>query len=441
MKIKRFFAKDMRAGIRQVRDALGADAVILSNNQVSGGIEIVAAVDYDESLLTADTASDLMANPSHHNKQTPSQPTSPQTPPSQFDAIDLEDDSVTLASEIPASRRDTPREAPAAKAETREGNKQIVWSQDPMLVQMQGEIKELRDLLEQQLSSLAWGTLSNRDPLRAKLIRCLLELGLSPKVCQKLAEAAGGQKDFEATWRQALALLAGSLAVDTSDSLDQGGVVALVGATGVGKTTTIAKLAARYALRHGRERVALVTTDSYRIAAHEQLRTYGRILGIPVRIANSHAELSEALKLLSDKDLILIDTAGMSQRDVRLSEQFALLGEAAPNLKTFLVLSTTTHRSGLGEVVKAFGKVKLDGCILTKLDETTSLGGALSTAVEHKLPVAYVSDGQRVPEDIHIARAPNLIQRAVLVAQQTSQALEQESLNLAFSGMVANAHG
>jgi flagellar biosynthesis protein FlhF len=229
--------------------------------------------------------------------------------------------------------------------------------------------------------------------------------------------------------------------VDTSDSLDQGGVVALVGATGVGKTTTIAKLAARYALRHGRERVALVTTDSYRIAAHEQLRTYGRILGIPVRIANSHAELSEALKLLSDKDLILIDTAGMSQRDVRLSEQFALLGEAAPNLKTFLVLSTTTHRSGLGEVVKAFGKVKLDGCILTKLDETTSLGGALSTAVEHKLPVAYVSDGQRVPEDIHIARAPNLIQRAVLVAQQTSQALEQESLNLAFSGMVANAHG
>jgi flagellar biosynthesis protein FlhF len=217
--------------------------------------------------------------------------------------------------------------------------------------------------------------------------------------------------------------------------------VALVGATGVGKTTTIAKLAARYALRHGRERVALVTTDSYRIAAHEQLRTYGRILGIPVRIANNREELTESLKLLSDKDLVLIDTAGMSQRDVRLSQQFSLVEEAAPAIKTYLVLSTTTHRAGLTEVVKTFGKVKLDGCILTKLDETTSLGGAISTLAEHKLPVAYVSDGQRVPEDIHIARAPNLIQRAVQVAQQTNQALEQESLTLAFSGMVANAHG
>jgi len=229
--------------------------------------------------------------------------------------------------------------------------------------------------------------------------------------------------------------------VDSTDFLEQGGVIALIGATGVGKTTTIAKLAARYALRHGSERVAMVTTDGYRIAAHEQLRTYGRILDIPVRIANTHDELVEALKMLSDRDLVLVDTAGMSQRDIRLTEQFQLIKQSSPSIKTYLVLSTTTHRAGLREIAKAFGEVKLDGCILTKLDETTSLGGALSTVMENDLPVSYVSDGQRVPEDIHIARGHSLINQAVRIAQETNQALEQESLNLAFSGMVANAHG
>jgi len=451
MKIKRFFAKDMRAGIRQVRETLGPDAVILSNNQVNGGIEIVAAVDYDESLLTADASVEasveagptLADKPMFQRGKAGPQPAAPAYDPLRFEP---EPDLLSLKSEIPAPRFDekrdeAPAKQPSAKAEPQAAAQKIVWSQDPALVQMQNELKDMRELLEQQLSSLAWGDLKNRDPLRARLIRCLLELGLSPKVCQKLADAATGHNDFENTWRHALALLASSLPVDASDSLDQGGVVALVGATGVGKTTTIAKLAARFALRHGRERVALVTTDSYRIAAHEQLRTYGRILGIPVRIANNREELIESLKLLSDKSLVLIDTAGMSQRDVRLSQQFSLVEGAAPAIKTYLVLSTTTHRAGLTEVVKAFGKVKLDGCILTKIDETTSLGGAISTVAEHKLPVAYVSDGQRVPEDIHIARAPNLIQRAVQVAQQTNQALEQETLNLAFSGMVANAHG
>jgi flagellar biosynthesis protein FlhF len=306
---------------------------------------------------------------------------------------------------------------------------------------MQNELRDLRGLLEQQMSSLAWGDLSRRDPLRAKLTRCLLELGLSPALCQRIAEAAGDHDDFENTWRHALALLAHSLPVDSTDIMEQGGVVALIGATGVGKTTTVAKLAARYALRHGCERVAMVTTDSYRIAAHEQLRTYGRILDIPVRVANNQEELEEALKLFADRDLVLVDTAGMSQRDVRLSQQFELIQGSAPGIKTYLVLSTATHRAGLKEVVKAFGDVKLDGCILTKVDETTSLGGAISTAIENDLRIAYMSDGQKVPEDIHIARGHNLINRAVLIAQETNQALEQESLNLAFSGMVANAHG
>ena len=460
MKIKRFFAKEMRQGIRQVREALGADAVILSNTRVNGGVEIVAAVDYDESLLQAETVNqDVLSQPTSTKagaKPTTSEPflsadtvsiSSSSLPDLKFSSMGHEN---TAAGEIPRNTNDQPSQAPFSSAATQNdmaervmdnGFEKIEWSQDPAILELKNELKDMRGLLEQQLSSLAWGELNRRDPLRAKLTRCLLEMGLSPAICERIADATGEHEDFENTWRHALAILAHSLPVDSTDILDQGGVVALVGATGVGKTTTIAKLAARYALRHGSERVAMVTTDGYRIAAHEQLRTYGRILDIPVRIANNHEELVEALKLLSDRDLVLVDTAGMSQRDIRLTEQFQMLKKSSPSIKTYLVMSSTTHRAGLREITQAFGEVQLDGCILTKLDETTSLGGALSAAMENELPVSYVSDGQAVPEDIHIARSHSLINQAVTIAQETNQALEKESLNLAFSGMVANAHG
>jgi flagellar biosynthesis protein FlhF len=465
MKIKRFFAKEMHQGIRQVRDVLGADAVILSNAQVDGGIEIIAAVDYDESLLQAETAgADLLRQSTATAKPRDAMQSmsSPYREPLAEDSVTLSSSKLpglqpaslqndaALPGEIPRNEkpRATSTEAStpsSTRARKKRGatvsSETIQWAQDPAILELKNEIHGMRDLLEQQLSSLAWGDLNRRDPLRAKLTRCLLELGLSPTICERVADAASEHKDFDNAWRHALAILANSLPVDSTDILDQGGVVALVGATGVGKTTTIAKLAARYALKHGSNRVAMVTTDGYRIAAHEQLCTYGRILDIPVRIANTHDELVEALKLLSDRDLVLVDTAGMSQRDIRLSQQFQMIKDSTPSIKTYLVISATTHRAGLREIAKAFGDVNLDGCIITKLDETTSLGGALSAVMEHSIPITYVSDGQRVPEDIHIARGHSLVNRAVLVAQETNQALNQESLNLAFSGMVANAHG
>jgi len=444
MKIKRFFAKEMRHGIRQVRETLGPDAVILSNTRVNGGVEIIAAVDYDESLLQSDpgiSASRPLAETdvqSLHGQQLPELNLSALDEPQPQGEIPRPSPAETAAAKERAAATttsDTPAEPGARSADS------IQWTQDPTLTKMQSDLHDMRELLEQQMSSLAWGELSRRDPMRAKLTRCLLELGLSPAICKRVVEGVGQHDEFENAWRHALAMLAHGLPVDSTDILDHGGIVALVGATGVGKTTTVAKLAARYALRHGADRVAMVTTDSYRIAAHEQLRTYGRILDIPVRVANNHEELVESLELLADRDLVLIDTAGMSQRDVRLTQQFQVIRDSAPTIKTYLVLSTTTHRAGLREVVKAFGEVKLDGCILTKLDETTSLGGALSAVMENRLPVVYASDGQKVPEDIHIARGHGLINQAVLIAQETNQALEQETLELAFSGMVANAHG
>ncbi|MGA7800588.1 MAG: flagellar biosynthesis protein FlhF [Gammaproteobacteria bacterium] len=420
MKIKRYFAPDMRQAIRMVREEQGPDAVILSNRKVNGGVEIISAIDYDEALVerAAATARTGPGTPLPGAASTPS-PAGVEAP-------------SDLSGSTHAERRD--HDAPTP------GKSGIYWSQDPALVAMQQELKQLRDMLEQQVAQLAWNDTERRHPVQAGLLRRLSHLGLQPELCQSLVDGTDPTADEAQAWRHALALLAHRVPVTDDDILTHGGVVALVGPTGVGKTTTVAKLAARYALRHGQRNVALVTTDSYRIGAHEQLLTYGRILGVPVQVAADAGELQAALRSLLDKQLVLIDTAGMSQRDVRLSEQFATLAGTGSPIRTYLVMSATTQQSVLDESVRAFRAGALDGCILTKMDEAASLGGALSVIVRHDLPLGYVGDGQRVPEDMHPARSHNLVSRAVTLMQEERRA-ETQALPEQFGGMAANAHG
>lgn len=406
MKIKRFVAPDMKQAIREVREELGPDAVILSNTRVRGGTEIVAAVDYDESLWAG--GGDAPRRDPREREQA------------------LED--LRHSRDIPQ------RPAPAPPRES-------VWSQEPTLVEMHNELRSLRGLLHNQLSGLAWGEEARRRPLHARLIQRLVALGLHPALARRLADQVPAGQDFDHCWRQALGLLARSLSVTGDDIIERGGVVALVGPSGVGKTTTVAKLAARYSLRHGLGRVALVTTDNYRVGAHEQLRTFARILGVPMRAAGDAEELRATLDGLHDKPLVLIDTAGMSQRDMRLNEQLAVLQASSARMRTYAVLSATTQRAALDETVRAFKRIPLAGCVLTKLDETSSLGGALSIALQHALPVAYVGDGQRVPEDLHPARPHQLVSRSVaLMQQRAARQPQDEAVTIAMGGIVANAH-
>jgi flagellar biosynthesis protein FlhF len=230
----------------------------------------------------------------------------------------------------------------------------------------------------------------------------------------------------EESWRRLLGKVAVHIPVTDDDILTQGGVVALVGATGVGKTTTVAKLAARYALRYGARSVALISTDNFRIGAHEQLKAYSRILDVPVRFADSAESLQAALDCFCDKRLVLIDTAGMSQRDLRLSKQFAVLKGERERIKPYLVVSATSRLSGLEEVMRSFGELNPQGCILTKIDESTSLGQTLDMVMQHNLPVAYISDGQRVPEDLQPARAHTLVSRSVAMMQENMQLIDDE---------------
>lgn len=426
MKIKRYFAADMRQAIRMVRDEQGPDAVILSNRKVDGGIEIIAAIDYDEALVNQ-----ALGQPSAQTAAVAPRPTA-------APVTNTASTPARAVAEVPTAA--APAHVPN-KAETAADRKAgIYWAQDPALVEMRREIHELRGLLENQLAHLAWGDMQRRQPIKTELLKRLTDLGLTPALCNVLTEQVGPVEDEEQGWRRALGLLAHHVNVTDDDILNSGGIVALVGSTGVGKTTTVAKLAARFALRHGQRSVALITTDCYRIGAHEQLFTYGRILGVPVQVASSHEELRTALSSLSDKRLVLIDTAGMSQRDLRLAEQFSTLRDCGFPLQTYLVMNATTQAGVLQETLRAFGAVALSGCIMTKLDEAASLGGVLSVIAQHTLPLAYIGDGQRVPEDLHPARAHNLVNRAVSLMQQAGQDSNDETLAERFGGMAANVH-
>ncbi|MCC5796917.1 MAG: flagellar biosynthesis protein FlhF [Methylophaga sp.] len=371
MKIKRFQAADVRQAIREVREVLGPDAVILSNTRVDGGIEIVAATDYDESQFR------------QHAQ-----------------AADYQ------------SRREQPTVEinPAAPPRTMAPFKENIWSQEPTLVQMRKEIAGLRDMLQNQLSDLTWKDLARQSPTQMELIQRYLRMGVDMQLARQLT--ANPVEDLEVAWRQSLGKLAAQIDIQNDDIISTGGIFALVGPTGVGKTTTIAKLAARCALKHGARNVALITTDCYRIGGQEQLRSYARILGVPVRVARSHDELSDALNDLLDRRFILIDTAGMNPRDMQLAQKFALLQQQSPRIKTLLTLSATTQAAAINDIIKAFSHLGLHACIMTKIDEASSLGAAISALIQHRLPLAYTGHGQQVPEDLSLARPNTLVHQA-----------------------------
>ncbi len=441
MKIQRFFAADMRRTILKVRETMGPDAVILSNKRVEGGIEIVAAIDYDDSLLAKNTQASV-AETELVTEAEPAAETemdfSEEKPASREEIWN----DVRLSRHIPEPVvRKTVKER-TVNTKTRLDTSYINKQEEPAITEMRGELKSLRGLLVNQLSGLAWGNETHFHPLRARMLQRLIGLGLSPALARNIAEQVKESEDFEHNWRMALGELSHRLPVQNDDIIEQGGIVALVGATGVGKTTTIAKLAARYILRHGKGKVALISTDNYRVGAHEQLKSYARIMGAPIRIAADLQELQDALRKFSDKSLVLIDTAGMSQRDMQLNEQLTMLQQGARQVQTYLVMATNSQRGVLSDVARGFRQINLAGCILTKADETTSLGGALSVAVENELPIAYFNDGQKVPEDIHPARAHSLVSRAVSIMQHLAGgSAHEDSLSLALGGMVAQVHG
>jgi flagellar biosynthesis protein FlhF len=268
---------------------------------------------------------------------------------------------------------------------------------------MRQELKDLREMLQGEFAQRSWHEHRLREPLQARVWEQLTAMDIAPDIALMLAKLAPRRTSVEDPASIPLALLTRHLPVVDRLSTVNGGVIALVGPTGAGKTTTIAKLAARWSMEHGSQDLALVSTDGYRIGAREQLMTYARMLGAPMHVANSGRELGQVLTRLKSKKLVLIDTAGMGPRDVRLSEQLAALQLGAARARVLLALPAQGEGRALEEIVRSFARVAPVACVLTKVDEAASLGAALSTTLRHKLRIAYLCTGQRVPEDLHAA--------------------------------------
>jgi flagellar biosynthesis protein FlhF len=295
-------------------------------------------------------------------------------------------------------------------------------------------MKDMRRMLEAQLATLAWNDMSRRSPIQAALLKEMAQLGITQDLANSLVRKIPAELNFSAARRFALATIARTIQVTGDRWLEKGGVVAFAGPAGAGKTTLLAKLAARWVLRHGPRRIAIVSADSVRIGAHEQMHMLGRLLGVTTHNVYDVAELPELLYELRNCQFVMIDTAGTSPRDPELARRLRLLNQLQASIETSLVLPASTQAGAIDEVVQRFAHAKPSSCVITKVDEAVSLGGVLSALIRHKLPAAYLSDGQRVPEDLAPARSHTLVSRAVEIASHNGNTADDEVMQRRMSG-------
>jgi len=492
MKIKRYTAASMREALAQVRAEQGPDAVILSSRRIDDGIEVIAAVDYDEALFldvnrqrmpapAADPQSEMQApapelhapasnhaatakhGPIANHAPTPSQVPAPRMAPPANPTPALKQSPVQVSaparprtmrpsepqSPLPGPARAAAAPAPSAHAAAalRHAESGVAGGRPKSAAaarpeggygDMQRELRDMRLLLESGLANMTWDATRLREPLKARVLEELSALDIAPDVAMALAALTPRRTTLDNPSHIPLALLVKHLPLVRDLSGLAGGTIAVVGPTGVGKTTTIAKLAARWSMQHGSRDLALVSTDGYRIGARDQLMTYARILDAPLHVANTGKELLRVLERLKSKKLVLIDTAGMGPRDVRLSEQLAALQLGASRARVLLALPAQGEGHSLDELIRAFAPVSPVASILTKVDEAASLGAAISTALRHRLPIAYICNGQRVPEDLHAAHEKRVwLVRSALKLKSRAPARRDEAYMARNFGRVA----
>jgi flagellar biosynthesis protein FlhF len=467
MVVKKYFGKTTRDALRQVREELGADALILSNRPTQGGgVEIMAVADADVANLASTLST---ASSRHPPRNTPSpangtavnralartyaMPVEPLESPApqriepRFSAqanpqpaSEAVNNAIPeLAALAPAPQRTSterpgartvPPQKAAASAAPATAEPEVMATE---LKQIGDEIKLLRSLLQSQLASFAWADLENHAPNRVELFKQLLSSGLSATLIRQLIDKLPGQYsgDTAIKWARS-ALLHNLRCVDADQEiLDRGGIYALVGPTGVGKTTTVAKLAARATMKFGPQHVALITTDSYRIGAQDQLRIYGKILGVPVFSIQNEGDLQLTLADLSTRHIVFIDTVGMGQRDARVATQTDMFASMDRQVDRLLVMAANADGHTLEDVVRNYRGHTLAGCILSKIDESVALGASLDILIRNRLKVCFITNGQRVPEDLHSAHGAFLVDRALKAPHNNSPfALQNDEMQI-----------
>jgi len=496
MNLKRFTARTSRDALALVKQAFGDDAVVMSTKPCAEGVEVLAmapesvqqlervgaaapaaqaaprlpaparaaaprkdvradarqeprmdaAVEQDVEQLQMSTLSfqDYVRERMLKRRQAELEAAAAQAPaPAPKPAVASIEAARTRQAQ-PARKADAPvrREPPVLRDEIRMTEPELHHA--PILApsladsaprrdqtEMLDELRSMRGLIEQRFGALAFMEKLQRQPRHATLTQRLLDAGFSPALIRKLAESLPAQGD-EMVW--AGNVLERNLATGEREPAleDIGGVYAMVGATGVGKTTSTAKLAAAFATRHGAANLGLITLDAYRIGAHEQLRTYGRILGVPVHTAHDRASLEDLLDLLAAKKMVLIDSAGMAQRDSRTRELLEMLSHRSIN--RLLVVNAASQGETIEEVLAGYGAPTCRGIVISKMDEAVKLGPVLDAMIRHKLKVLAVANGQRVPEDWHRLSANTLVQRALRGGGAAAWRMDSADMNLIFAG-------
>jgi flagellar biosynthesis protein FlhF len=401
MNVRKFSASTSRDAWRQVREALGPDAVILSNRTINGMVEILALAPEDLSSLAEPVIEKPVVSES-----TLAAFAARRTAEAEPKRAPEGDQASNLADALANSRNPAPPKAQAAAE----------------LSEVMSELRSMRGMLESQLAEIAWSTQQKREPIKAAVMRELLAAGFSASLARYLTQNMPKNEVADNGMAWVKSVLARNLNIigNENEILEKGGVYALVGPTGVGKTTTTAKLAARCVMRHGAGKLALITTDGYRIGGYEQLRIYGKILGVMVHSVKDETDLRIALDELKNKHTVLIDTVGMGQRDKMVAEQIAMLSGADCKVKRLLCLSATSTGETLNEVVRSYQGGGLAGCIMTKLDEAATVGNVLDVMIRQKLNLYYVANGQRVPEDLHVPNQHYLVDRAFKLKRETA---------------------
>jgi flagellar biosynthesis protein FlhF len=389
--MKRYLAADMRSALRAIREEQGPDAVILSTRAVGAGVEVCAAVDVE--LATAGSGLSEAAG-----SQIAMRPGSP-----------VDDESLFYS---------------ALQGERDPGSERSVGE----------ELRSLRGLLEQQLAALAWNDFTRREPLRAQALANLANLGLDRGLALRLVGALPAQLSPEQAHRLPYGMLARSLRIAAAP-LERGAALALIGPPGSGKTTTLSKLAARYVLEQDAANLVILSTDDERLGSHEQLRSLGRVLGVRVEQVADHAALASRIDALQGRCL-LIDTPGIPARDRDSASRLTVLVARCPSLHPMLVLPASAQSGVLEDAVGTFGAGLARSCTLTRIDEAVSLGGVLSALANSQLPIAYIADGPRIPDDLRPARAHQLVARAVELARRAHSRADDELLARRYGGSV-----
>jgi flagellar biosynthesis protein FlhF len=366
--MKRFCEKNMHSALQKIREELGDNAVIISSNQNSTGVEVVAATDY-EAMANSDCLSDkkIYKNSSVSN-------------------------------------------------EIFENNNNVVTKtiiQEIDTSSLKEEIGQLRSIIESQTEIISWNKLINQSTVKRRLLQKLSISGFGFNLSKRLLDNTNEIKSFDDAWKCIENSLKEKISITQESVINTGGIVALVGSTGVGKTTTIAKIAAQYAMQHGSADIAIISTDHFRIGAHDQISIYGSILNVPVITANNETELHKALNMVKNKKLVLIDTAGLGQRDVRVQEVMNTLSKLSKDLITYLVVSANSQLCVQNEIINKFMKGRINGVVVSKTDEASQIGGILTALIEQNLPLAYETMGQRVPEDITRPNESGILSKAL----------------------------